>query len=254
MDNIKLSKKDVSRYVILTGSPERVVIIAEKLTNSKKIAQNREFVSYTGFFGDVEILVISTGIGSPSAAIAIEELTELGADTFIRVGTSGSLQEWVAVGDLIIATGAVRDEGTTPQYVPMYYPAIAHYEVVNALIASSEKLSVKPQIGIIHTKDSLRQETPEGVPLERAIREKWDILRRSQVLCTEMESSALFVIGSIKKVRVGSVIVSAGLTYKGIPDINTIETENGISNAIDLAISAIGVLANNDRRELKSNG
>lgn len=246
MNNLKLNKTDISPYAILTGNPDRVKRIAERLDKQQMVRQNREFVTCTGFFRGEKITVVSTGIGSPSAAIAIEELTSLGVHTFIRVGTSGSLQECIKPGDIVIATGAVRDEGTSPQYIPLFYPAIADHSVVAALHKSAVELGVKVYLGIVHTKDALIQETPENIPLKDYIERKWKILQAAHVLCTEMESSALFVIGSIKKVRVGAVITSAGLTYRGIPDIENQDTDKAMSNAIEIALTALGHLAKSD--------
>jgi uridine phosphorylase len=242
MPNLHISKNDVGHYAILTGSLERVDLIAQQMDKAKKVAQHREYITVSGYFRDVKLTVTSTGIGAPSAAIALEELVKLGVGNFIRIGTSGSLQEEVKVGDLIIATGAIRDEGTSSAYVPLYYPAVAHVDIVWALRESARQLNREVKLGLVHCKDALKQETPAGFPLEAAINEKWTVLRKANVLCTEMESSALFVVGAIRKVRVGAIILSAGLTYQGEPDIENELTDQGMVDAIGITLQAFTIL------------
>lgn len=247
MPNLHISKEDVGHYAILTGSLERVAIIAEHLNHAQKVAQHREFITVSGYFNGIKLTVTSTGIGSPSAVIGLEELAKLGVDTFIRIGTSGSLQEDVKVGDLIVATGAVRDEGTSPAYVPLYYPAVASFEVVWALQRSAQQFKRAVKAGIIHSKDALWQETPKGFPLELEINRKWEVLKQANVLCTEMESAALFVVGSIRKVKVGAIILSAGLTYQGRPDIENELTEQGLQDAIKITLGAFAIMAEDNQ-------
>ncbi|MEJ2744874.1 MAG: nucleoside phosphorylase, partial [bacterium] len=125
--HVKLAKGDVGRYVLLPGDPGRVPVIAGFLDKAEKVAQNREYTTYTGEVDGVKVSVTSTGIGCPSAAIAVEELARVGADTFIRVGTAGGLQTDVGIGDLVISTATVREDGTSLQYVPLNYPAVADF-------------------------------------------------------------------------------------------------------------------------------
>ena len=131
--HIQTTPEIVGKYVILPGDPGRCEKIAKYFDHAEKVAQNREFVTYTGELDGEKVSVCSTGIGGPSASIAMEELIHCGADTFIRVGTSGGMQPEICGGDLVIVTGAIRMEGTSREYAPIEYPAVAHYDVVEAL-------------------------------------------------------------------------------------------------------------------------
>ena len=165
--HVELAKGDVGRYVILPGDPGRVETIAAFLDHPAKVASHREYVTYTGALDGVKVSVTSTGIGGPSAAIAVEELIAAGADTFIRIGTAGMIQDYFNLNDCIIATGAVRDEGTTRQYIPLAYPAVAHYQVVAALQYAAEKCGKVSHIGIVQSKDAFYGEAePESMPNE----------------------------------------------------------------------------------------
>lgn len=204
--HIGLCKGDIAPIVLLPGDPGRVKVIAKHLSRARKVAQNREYTTYTGYYKKVPISVMSTGIGCPSAAIGLEELTRIGAHTFIRVGTSGSLQPDVHIGDIVVSTGAVRDEGTSQQYIPYNYPAVANIDVVNALAQAARKYAQgKTHVGIIHSKDAFYIEEPGQLPTENYWKDRWTMWKRGNTLCTEMESSALFVVGAIKRVRVGSI-------------------------------------------------
>ena len=153
--HIGVGKGDVGRYVILPGDPGRCEKIAKYFDNPVKVAQNREYTTYTGTLEGETVSVVSTGIGGPSASIAMEELIHCGSDTFIRVGTSGGMQPEVLGGDLVIATGAIRFEGTTKEYAPIEYPAVPDYAVVQALKAGAEKLGSRYHLGVVEGKDNL---------------------------------------------------------------------------------------------------
>ena len=156
----------VGRYVILPGDPGRCEKIARHFEGAEKVAENREFVTYTGYLEGEKVSVTSTGIGGPSAAIAMEELIHCGADTFIRVGTSGGMQPEVCGGDLVIATGAIRMEGTSREYAPMEYPAVAHYDVVEALKHAADRLGAKSHVGVVQCKDNFYgQHSPDTMPV-----------------------------------------------------------------------------------------
>ena len=203
--HVELAKGDVGRYVILPGDPGRVETIAAFLDHPVKVASHREYVTYTGALDGVKVSVTSTGIGGPSAAIAV------GADTFIRLGTAGMIQDYFNLNDCIIATGAVRDEGTTRQYIPLAYPAVAHYQVVAALQYAAEKCGKVSHIGIVQSKDAFYGEAePESMPNEDMLRSQWKAWKRGQVLAGEMEAAALFVVSSIRKARAGCVLNNRG--------------------------------------------
>ena len=198
---------EVGRYVFLPGDPGRVPLIAAHLRDARPIAQNREFVTYTGTIEDVPVSVCSTGIGSPSAAIALEELAAIGADTFIRVGRSGGLQPDLAVGSVVIATGAGRDEGTSRAYLPLEFPAVADLRVVNALVEAAAALGIAYRYGIVESKDAFYAEVrPEAMPIAEELQARWRAYQRAGVLCSEMEAAALFTIAAAKHVRAGCVL------------------------------------------------
>lgn len=209
--HVEIAKGDVGRYVILPEDPGRVETIAAFLDHPAKVASHREYVTYTGALDGVKVSVTSTGIGGPSAAIAVEELIAAGADTFIRIGTAGMIQDYFNLNDCIIATGAVRDEGTTRQYIPLAYPAIAHYQVVAALQYAAEKCGKVSHIGIVQSKDAFYGEAePESMPNEDMLCSQWKAWKRGQVLASEMEAAALFVVSSIRKARAGCVLNNRG--------------------------------------------
>ena len=200
---------DVGRYVLLPGDPFRTDYIASFLDAPKCIAHNREHKTWTGTLNGVPVSVTSTGMGGPSAAIAIEELIHCGADTFIRIGTAGRLcpesQDPAIQG--VIATGAVRSEGLTGEYVPYEYPAIADRHIVAALADSAAEFGYHFKEGIVHCKDSFYgQIDPDGLPGGDLLKYKWKAWERSRVMATEMETATLLVLSSIRGCRAGSIL------------------------------------------------
>jgi uridine phosphorylase len=240
--HIQLGKGEVGRYVLLPGDPGRVPKIAELFDRAEEVAFNREYRTFTGTIGGTKISATSTGIGCPSAAICIEELIRCGADTFIRVGTAGGLQPGIEVGDLVITSATVREEGTTRQYVPLAYPAVADIEVTTALREAARTLGFRHHIGIGHTKDAFYTEGAADLPLAERSRQQWQVWQRANVISTSMEAASLFVISSIRKVRAGEVLAVIGLTYKDEP----IVAKAGIEEAIRVAIEAVKILAARD--------
>ena len=241
--HIKLGPGDIPRCVILPGDPGRVEKIASYFDEAEHVVTNREYCTWKGKVGNLPIACTSTGIGCPSAAIALEELIKIGCDTFIRVGTCGSLQPGVDVGDLAITTASVREDGTTAQYVPLSYPAVADLDVTLALREAAQKLGFKAHTGIGHTKDAFYTEGEEGLPMAEHLALQWKAWERSNVISTSMEASALFVVGSIKKVRVGEVLAVIGLTYCDQPIVKKV----GVEEAIKCAIEAMKILAGNGK-------
>jgi len=203
--HIKCEEGDVARYVLLPGDPARVKVIASLWDESRKVAENRQYVTYTGKVTGVDISTTSTGIGSPSAAIAVEELARCGADTFIRVGTCGGYQKNQKIGDIAIATGAVRWEGTTRQYVPIEYPAISTPEVVMALVEAAEQLGVDYHVGITKSGDSLYAGMAFGGYHQSWMKNIDADFARANVVSAEMEASAIFTLANIFRLRAGSV-------------------------------------------------
>ena len=233
--HIDCQKGDVGEYVLLPGSPDRVPLIASFLDNAKEIARKREYVTYTGSLNGVPVSVTSTGIGGPSTAIAVEELYKIGARNFLRVGTSGIMQPHINTGDFIVATAAIRDEGTTNQYLPPEFPAVADFEVVDALQKSCLQHKVRAHTGVIHCKDSFFGEVEsERMPLYSKLKERWNAWVAGGALCSEMEAATLFVVSSVLKARAGAIL-QAGSTHHSVEPL------------CRTAVEAIRILIEQDR-------
>lgn len=209
--HIHLKEGDVGEYVLLPGDPGRAQVIARHFDDAKHIATNREYVTYTGYLDGVKVSVTSTGIGCPSSAIAIEELVRVGAKTFIRVGTSGSIQPGTKSGELAIVSGAIRDEGTSLHYMPADFPAVAHYEVVQALRKAATYKGLAHRVGISQSKDSFYGEVePEHSGVTQRLLDRWKAWEIGGAICSEMEASTLFVVASMLRVRAGGIMVMHG--------------------------------------------
>lgn len=209
MHHIDVLPGEVGRYVILPGDPFRTDLIASFFDDAKLIAHKREHKTWVGTLNGVRVAVTSTGMGCPSAAIAVEELIKAGADTFIRLGTAGRVNEASKSTELdgVICNAAVRDEGTTLHYVPAEYPAVANRHVVDALVKAAQAKGKNFLEGIAQTKDSYYgQHEPQNMPVEHRLKERWQAWERSGVVCSEMESSAIFVISSIRGARAASIM------------------------------------------------
>ena len=247
--HIQVAKGEVGRYVLMPGDPKRCTKIAKYLDDPVLIADSREYVTYTGTVDGIKVSVCSTGIGGPSAAIAMEELVNCGADTFIRVGTCGGMQQQVLSGDLVIATGAVRMEGTGQEYAPLEYPAVSDFEVLKALEEAAGKLSMRRHIGVVHCKDAFYgQHNPELLPQSSILLQKWDAYMKMGCLASEMESAALFIVSNYRKVRCGTVLlVMANQTRAKLGLDNPIVHDTDC--AIKTAIEAVRILDREDRRQ-----
>lgn len=225
---------DVGRYVLLPGDPGRAPLIASFFENAVKIAQNREYTTYTGTLNGVAVSVTSTGVGGPSTAIAVEELSKLGADTFIRVGTSGLMQPHVQNEDLVVVSSAVRDEGTASHYMPLAFPAIADLDVVECLRQACVAGRQRHHVGISHSKDAFFAEvTPQRLPLAADLVRNWNAWVMGGVLCSEMEAAALFVIASVLGKRAGGIMIALDQPSKRIPELCATAVE-GVRNLIAL--------------------
>jgi len=239
--HLRVKPGDVSRYVLLPGDPERVPRIASFWDKYWKVASHREYVTYSGFYKGVFISATSTGIGSPSTAIAIEELLRVGSDTFIRVGTTGALHKWIKVGSIVISTGAVRLDGTSKQYVIPEYPAVASLDVTLALIASAELNNVEYHVGLTASSDSfyVGQERPgfKGYlpPFQKGL---IDFLRSVNILNFEMEASTIFTLAGIYGYRAGAVcaVIANRETEEFV-------AEAGVDDAIRVANDAVKILS-----------
>jgi uridine phosphorylase len=228
--HIRCKEGDVGRYVLLPGDPGRATMIAQHFDQPRLVAQNREYTTYTGSLDGAVVSVTSTGIGCPSTAIAVEELCAIGADTLIRVGTCGAMQNFLRNGDLVIAQAAVRDEGTSAQYIPISYPAMAHLDAIHALQAGAREAGARAYTGIVRSGDALYVDlAPQSIPLQalsggNAAR-MWS---EARVLCADMESSTLFVVGTIRGLRTGTVLLVVNAI--GDPEITQ---QQGTGNALD---------------------
>lgn len=205
------SPGDVGRYILMPGDPGRVPLIAAHLDNAKHVATNREYVTYTGSLDGVKVSVTSTGIGCPSSAIAVEELYRSGADTFIRVGTSGSLQPGTKSNDLAIVTGAIRHEGTSSHYMPIEFPAVCDLEIVEAMRTAAKRLGVRHQVGISHSKDSFYGEVePERSGISDELKDLWRAWQIGGAICSEMEISTICIVSSMLRARAGGIMAMHG--------------------------------------------
>ncbi len=259
--HLKIKNGDVGKYVILPGDPGRVPKIAALLDDAKQIAQNREYNIYTGTLLGEKVSVCSTGIGGPSAAIAVEELIDSGATTFIRVGTSGGIDLRVFGGDLIIAETAIRAEGTSYEYLPQGYPSVADFDVTTALVNAAKELSAnepgkKYHVGVVHSKDSFYGEVnPDGSAVGENIKSRWDSYVKCGCLASEMECAAIYAVGIVRsvfpiKIRCGGVLTAlwnAERSKKNMPDTITEDSSRGIK----CAVRAMELLIEQDRAEYR---
>lgn len=238
--HIRCRPGDVAPYVLLPGDPDRVPIISSLWDERREVARHREYVTHTGVYRGAPISSTSTGIGGPAASIALEELLRVGAHTFIRVGTTGALQREINVGDLVIATGAVRLDGASEEYVMKEYPAAAHYEVVLALIEAAEELGVRYHVGVVASTDTFY--TGQARPGFKGYMPSWprDLmgdLQAARVLSFEMEAASIFTLSSIYGARAGAVL--AVLANRVTDEF---EVEAGVQDAVRVANESVRIL------------
>ena len=250
--HIQVAEGEVGRYVIMPGDPKRCVKIAQYFDNPILVADNREYITYTGTLDGVKVSVTSTGIGGPSAAIAMEELYRCGADTFIRIGTCGGMQTEVKSGDVVVATGAIRMEGTSREYAPMEFPSVADLSVTNALVHAAEKKGYPFHTGVVQCKDAFYgQHEPETKPVSYELMNKWEAWKRLGCLASEMESAALFSVASYLRVRAGSCfLVVANQEREKLGLENPVVHNTDM--AIQVAVEAIRSLIQEEQKKEKS--
>ncbi|MBR3357980.1 MAG: uridine phosphorylase [Solobacterium sp.] len=241
-----VGKGDVGRYVFLPGDPKRCAKIAQYFDDPQLVADSREYVTYTGTINGVKVSVTSTGIGGPSASIAMEELAVVGADTFIRVGTCGGMDVNVKSGDLVIATGAIRMEGTSREYCPIEYPAVADLETTIALTEGARAVNAPYHTGVVQCKDAFYgQHRPETLPNGEDLIRKWNAWVAMGCKASEMESAALFIVASYLHVRCGTILLTVANQERakaGLPNPQVHDTDL----AIRAAIEAVKVLIEQD--------
>lgn len=247
--HIACAQGDIGRYCILPGDPGRVPAIAALFDDAKQIAYNREFNVWTGTLLGEKVTACSTGIGGPSASIAMEELHKCGADTFIRTGTCGGIDLNVQSGDVVVATGAIRFEHTSREYAPIEYPAVANFEVTTALVEASRALGKRTQVGVVQCKDAFYgQHQPQRMPVSYELLQKWEAWKRLGVKASEMESAALFVVAAALGVRCGScfhVIWNQEREKAGLGQNMTEDT----SSAIRVGVEALKLLIRQDENQ-----
>lgn len=249
--HIRIKKGEIPRFVFLPGDPDRVKVFAKSWDKSVMVAQEREYLTYKGVYKGVELACTSTGIGSGAIAIAIEELLRVGADTLIRTGTTGALWKEIEIGDLIISTGAFRADGATRAYAPLGYPAVANYEVVNALIEAAESLGVRYWVGLTYSTDSfyLGQGRPGFGGFTNEFSSKIiDTIKRLNIINAEMESSTLFTLASIYKVRAGAIFAAIANRETGefVPNA-------GVETMVKVANEAVKILDEWDKKKKEKN-
>lgn len=247
--HIKCKAGDVGRYCFLPGDPGRCEKIAAYFDNPVKVQSNREYTTYTGTLLGEKVSVCSTGIGGPSAVIAMEELHNIGADTFIRVGTCGGIDLDVRSGDVVVATGAIRFEHTSREYAPIEYPAVANFDVTCALVQAAKNLGKSLKTGVVQCKDAFYgQHSPAKMPVSYELLNKWEAWKRLHVKASEMESAALFVVADALGCRCGScfhVIWNQEREAAGLDQDMSEDT----TSAVEVGVEALRLLIRADRGE-----
>ena len=245
--HINCMEGEVGRYCLLPGDPGRSEKIARCFDNPVHVTTNREYVTYTGTLLGEKVSVTSTGIGGPSAAIAMEELANIGADTFVRVGPCGGSKLDVASGDIVVATGAVRMEGASREYAPIEFPAVADYEVLTALVDAAKASGRRWYAGVVQCKDSFYgQHSPERMPVAYELQNKWEAWKRLGVLASEMESAALFTVAAARDVRCGSVFHVIWNQERNAAGLDQTRDED-TDFAIRVGVEAVKLLIRRDR-------
>ena len=248
--HIQVAKGEVGRYVIMPGDPKRCVKIAQHFDDPVLVADNREYITYTGTLDGVKVSVTSTGIGGPSASIAMEELYKCGADTFVRIGTCGGMQTEIKSGDVVIATGAIRMEGTSKEYAPIEYPAVANLEVTNALVQAAKEDGCTWHTGVVQSKDAFYgQHEPEAMPVGYELLNKWEAWKKMGCLASEMESAALFIVAGKLRVRAGACFLVMANQER-----EKLGLENPVVHDTDMAVrTAVGAVRNLIRQDNEKN-
>ncbi|MGO1384458.1 MAG: uridine phosphorylase [Arachnia sp.] len=237
--HIHLSQGDIGRYVFLPGDPGRCEVIAQHFDNPRFVASHREHTTWVGELDGEPVAVTSTGMGGPSTAIAVEELIHVGADTFMRVGTAGAMQPETQPGDIAVVNAAIRDEGTGLHYLPMEFPAVAHQDLITALVAASNDLGKTSHVGVSQSKDSFYgQHSPDSMPVGPLLRDRWDAWVKGGCLVSEMECATLFLVGSTRRVRTGGVMMVMG-HHDFSPMTDEEKDASQVGNLIPVAIEAM---------------
>ena len=247
--HIQCAPGQVGKYCILPGDPGRCESIARYFDDPVHVQTNREYTTYTGTLLGEKVSVVSTGIGGPSAAIAMEELCNLDCHTFVRVGTCGGIKLEVQSDDVVVATGAVRMEGTSREYAPIEFPAVPDYEVLSNLVEAAKASGRDWYAGVVQCKDSFYgQHSPERMPVSYELEQKWQAWKRLGVLASEMESAALFTVAAARGVRCGSVFHVIWNQERNAAGLDQIRDED-TDAAVRTGVEAIRLLIRRDREK-----
>lgn len=248
--HIQCRPGDTGEYCLLPGDPGRCEKIAALFDEPRHLVFNREYNIYTGKLSGVPVSVCSTGIGGPSAAIAVEELVACGTKTFIRIGTCGGIALPVCSGDTVIASGAIRLDGTSKEYAPVEFPAVPDYQVLSAIVEAAEKNKARYHVGVVQCKDSFYgQHSPERMPIAGELLAKWEAWKRLGVLASEMESATIFTVCAALGARAGSlfhVVWNQERAKKGMDSAD--QESHNVDEAVQLAVEAVRILIEKDRQ------
>lgn len=238
--HIQCTAEDIGHYVFLPGDPDRVPWIASYLENAQKVAQSREFTTYTGTLDGTRVSVTSTGIGGPSAAIAMEELAALGAHTFLRIGTCGGMQPELLPGALIIPTGAIRMEGTSQEYMPLAFPAVPDFGLMEHLVCAARAAAYDYHTGVVQCKDSFYgQHSPETMPVAPTLLQNWQAWKAAGTLASEMESAALFTVAAARHVRCATILQMLWNQERQAVVRDKEHAASDMTHAIEVAVAAM---------------
>lgn len=238
--HIQCTAEDIGHYVFLPGDPDRVPWIASYLENAQKVAQSREFTTYTGTLDGTRVSVTSTGIGGPSAAIAMEELAALGAHTFLRIGTCGGMQPELLPGALIIPTGAIRMEGTSQEYMPLAFPAVPDFGLMEHLVCAARAAAYDYHTGVVQCKDSFYgQHSPETMPVAPTLLQNWQAWKAAGTLASEMESAALFTVAAVRHVRCATILQMLWNQERQAVVRDKEHAASDMTHAIEVAVAAM---------------
>ncbi len=236
--HIALCKEELegARYAIIAGDPQRIPKIAAYFDDPKPLGCNREYNSWLGSLGGQKVVAMSHGIGGPSTAIMLEELYQLGVRTFIRVGTSGGMNQKVLAGDVVVVNAAIRAEGTSRESLPIEFPAVSDLDVTGALKQAATELGVRHHVGVAQCKDSFYgQHDPARMPVSYDLLQKWQAWIRGGALASEMESAALFTVCATLGARAGAVMLCVWNQERaaaGLPNDSCHDTESAIKVAV----------------------
>ncbi|MBQ9165554.1 MAG: nucleoside phosphorylase [Oscillospiraceae bacterium] len=227
--HIRLSDDLGIRYALLAGDPERIGRVAAHLEDVQELAYNREYRSLCGTYQGVRVLAMSTGIGGTSMGIAVEELAHIGIKAAIRIGSAGSYQPGIGLGELIIASGAVRDDGTSKAYIPVAFPAVADPELLSCVIAAAKEQKSISHVGLVRSHDSFYTDQ------EDEICAYWS---KFGILGADMETSALYTIAHLRGIKAASILN------------NVVLYQSDAGDSIDQYASGDSRMADGERAEI----